>query len=152
MRQLVTLWGNVDVEILEITGMKDIYLEDEDIIQGDLIFKNNRSHYSHLSLYVPVGVSSNIFHKVKNRSSDIGEFFEHSLRALSDSIIYLYNRHHSKSYICRYYTNIPVFVSKGICKESVYKIKFKVFNAIETIYFDINESNVFSIKSRSNND
>lgn len=142
MERLVGLWAISNIEIVEIEYIGEMSLQGADMIQSDLIFRKNNSIYSHLGIYVPVNVGEDVFKKT-NIGTNLSIFFEYIVNVLADSIIFLYNSTNPRSYIAKYHNDISVSVSNDLYRENIYRVVLKIFGKEESIYFDVDRSQLF---------
>ena len=126
--------------LLEVKHIGEQWLQDEDILQTNMIFKKNNSIYSSIDLLIPVRLSQKIYtHRTNSSISTIDEYTKILLHSLCEGIIFLYNTYNTRSYISHYRDKQNTIISNSIYTQNTYEIKLVLFDQEESIFFDINK-------------
>lgn len=145
-KKVVTIWNNSDsnVKNIEVKYIGEKLFENRDIIESTLRFKRNNSHHLDFDLLVPVTVSSDIFKKIDKKDiKNIEDFLDFYVRVVSNSIVFVYNSTHPRSYLLKYKSE-TLGISHNIYKSNIYELKFEIYGKNEIVYLDIDDSIFFN--------
>lgn len=134
LKELVYIWKVDTLEIIDIEYLGEKMFGDFEVVENRLTFKRNNSITKTIDLLVSLDLSRTLFGKYEDICTDI----------LFKNIVYLYNHKNSKSYI-KNSIGSTKSVKSDLYKNEIYKMKVKIKNIEEHIYFNMDAKKFFDI-------